>query len=80
MGGAGYQGGGVRVCSMVKFISSGIAALSYLKGHYNADRPGRVSDWNDTANVDGNGRGRGKGNGNGNGNSNSGRADTHTHT
>lgn len=42
---------------MVKFISSGIAALSYLKGHYNADRPGRVSDWNDTANVDGNGNG-----------------------
>lgn len=24
--------------------------MSYLKGHYNADRPGRVSDWNDTAN------------------------------
>lgn len=75
-----WVGGGVGqdarvaggVCSMVKFISSGIAALSYLKGHYNADRPGRVNDWNDTANVDGNG--------NGNGNSNRGRADTHTHT
>lgn len=41
---------GGAICSPGKFISSGIAALSYLKGHYNADRPGRVSDWNDTAN------------------------------
>jgi len=38
--------GGCTSSGTVKFISSGIAALPYLKGHYNADRPGQLSDWN----------------------------------